>query len=55
MCDDLESTMAELSSKGARFTREVRDDGYGLTVDVAVPGADDILLFQPRYDPPAFL
>ncbi|WP_420751623.1 VOC family protein [Rhodococcus sp. O3] len=55
MCDDLESTMAELSSKGARFTREVRDDGYGLTVDVAVPGADDILLFQPRYEPPAFL
>ena len=55
MCDDLEATMAELSSKGARFTREVRDDGYGLTVDVAVPGADDILLFQPRYEPPAFL
>ncbi len=55
MCDDLDTTMAELSSKGARFTRNVRDDGYGLTVEVAVPGADDILLFQPRYDPPAFL
>lgn len=55
MCDDLEATMAELSSKGARFTGEVRDEGYGVTVDVAVPGTDDILLYQPRYDPPAFL
>lgn len=55
MCDDLEVTMAELSSKGAQFTREIRDEGYGLTVEIAVPGADDILLFQPRYNPPAFL
>jgi catechol 2,3-dioxygenase-like lactoylglutathione lyase family enzyme len=55
MCDDLEATMADLSSKGARFTRDVRDDGYGLTVDVAVPGADDIMLYEPRYEPPAFL
>jgi catechol 2,3-dioxygenase-like lactoylglutathione lyase family enzyme len=55
MCDDLEVTMAELLSKGAQFTREIRDEGYGLTVEIAVPGADDILLFQPRYNPPAFL
>ncbi|MFZ2173909.1 MAG: VOC family protein [Rhodococcus sp. (in: high G+C Gram-positive bacteria)] len=55
ICDDLEVTMAEFSSKGAQFTRKIRDEGYGLTVDVAVPGADDILLFQPRYNPPAFL
>lgn len=37
------------------FFRDVRDDGYGLTVDVAVPGAGNIMLYEPCYEPPAFL
>ena len=31
LCDDIATTVAELTSKGAVFTREVRDDGFGLT------------------------
>ncbi|MEV4640551.1 VOC family protein [Actinoplanes sp. NPDC049548] len=53
MCDDLEATMAELTAKGARFDGEVRDEGWGVTIQLAVPGAGQLTLYQPKYDPPA--
>lgn len=52
-CDDIEATVAELEAKGARFTRPIRDDGWGLTTEVVVPGAGTLEIYQPRYDPPA--
>lgn len=51
MCDDIEATVAELTAKGAVFTRDVRDDGFGLTTSIAVPGAGEMLLYQPRHAP----
>lgn len=38
MCDDLEQTVSDLSAKGAVFTRDIRDDGFGLTTSLRVPG-----------------
>jgi predicted enzyme related to lactoylglutathione lyase len=49
MCDDLQATMDELASRGGRFTTEPADHGYGLVVMMAVPGADDIQLYEPRH------
>ncbi|MGA8113357.1 MAG: VOC family protein [Actinocatenispora sp.] len=49
MCDDITQTVAELEAKGARFTREVRDDGFGLTTMLAVPGAGEIMIYQPKH------
>jgi catechol 2,3-dioxygenase-like lactoylglutathione lyase family enzyme len=49
MCDDIEATMAELEARGARFGGPVEDMGFGLGVNVEVPGADDILLYEPRH------
>lgn len=49
MCDDIQATMRELEAKGARFSGEVEDMGFGLGVMLAVPGADDILLYQPKH------
>jgi hypothetical protein len=49
MCDDILSTVAELKDKGAEFHGEVQDHGYGLVVMMAVPGADDIMLYEPRH------
>lgn len=49
MCDDLEGTMAELKAKGAEFSGEIQDHGYGLVVMLKVPGADDIQLYQPTH------
>lgn len=49
MCDDIEATVAELTAKGAVFTRDIRDDGFGLTTSLAVPGAGEMMLYQPRH------
>src|SRR4051794_14502929 len=53
MCDDLATTMAELSAKGAEFNGDVTDQGWGLAARLKVPGAGEITLYQPRYDAPA--
>lgn len=54
--DDLEATVADWSGKGAEFTREIRDDGFGLTVDVRVPGTGtQMMVYQARYELPALL
>jgi predicted enzyme related to lactoylglutathione lyase len=53
VCDDIEATVAELRAKGAEFTRDVRDDGFGLTIGVRIPGGGTMMVYQPRYDPPA--
>jgi len=48
-CDDVEATKAELEARGAEFTSEIVDEGYGLVTTVAVPGADDLMLYQPKH------
>jgi catechol 2,3-dioxygenase-like lactoylglutathione lyase family enzyme len=53
MCDDLERTMAGLTAKGAEFDGGVTKESWGLTVRLKVPGAGQITLYQPLYDPPA--
>lgn len=53
MCDDIQETIAELSAKGARFKGDVQDMGFGLTIMMELPGADDIMLYQPQH-PTAF-
>ena len=53
VCDDLEQTMADLAAKGAQFAGEVQDETWGTTVAVQVPGGPQLMLYQPKYDPPA--
>ena len=49
MCDDLAETMSQLESRGAQFTGRIEEEAYGLTVMLKVPGADDIMLYEPRH------
>lgn len=49
MCDDIEQTVTELKARGAEFTCEVRDEGFGLTTTLSIPGAGDMQLYQPRH------
>jgi len=53
MCDDIEATIEELRGRGAGFNGAVEDMGFGLGIMLVVPGADDILLYQPSH-PTAF-
>ena len=54
MCDDLAATMAELGERGAEFAGAVQEEPWGSTVQVRVPGAGTMMLYQPKYRPPAF-
>ena len=53
MCDDINKTVAELEAKGAEFTGGIHDQGFGLTTKLKVPGAGEMLLYQPQH-PPAY-
>lgn len=51
MCDDLEATMAELRAKGIEFEGEPLDEGWGLTIDMVLPGNTKLMLYEPHYEP----
>jgi catechol 2,3-dioxygenase-like lactoylglutathione lyase family enzyme len=49
MCDDVEATVADLTGRGVEFLRPVRDDGFGLTTELLIPGAGPMMLSPPRH------
>ena len=49
MCDDLEATMAELRAKGIEFDGEPLDEGWGITIDMVLPGDTKLMPYEPRY------
>lgn len=50
MCDDIESTVADLRSKGVAVADEIVDEGFGLTTMITIPGAGQMMLYQARHD-----
>jgi hypothetical protein len=52
MCDDIESTVAELKAKGVEFVRDVSDEGFGLLTALKVPGGGELGLYEPRHPLP---
>jgi catechol 2,3-dioxygenase-like lactoylglutathione lyase family enzyme len=53
MCEDIEDTVAELTSRGARFSGAIEARGFGRTITLLVPGGGEMLLYEPRH-PTAF-
>lgn len=49
MCDDVETTRSELEGRGAQFSGGIEDLGFGLCTFVQVPGADDVMIYQPKH------
>ncbi len=49
VCDDIASTVDELRAKGVEILREPRDDGFGVTVDVGLPGGVQLQVYEPRH------
>jgi predicted enzyme related to lactoylglutathione lyase len=52
MCDDIHATVAELSAKGAQFTRPVSTEGFGLMTALRIPGGAELGLYEPRHPSP---
>lgn len=49
MCDDIEQTVSDLQAKGAEFAGPIQPQGFGLTALLKVPGAGEMMLYQPRH------
>ena len=48
-CDDIHATIAELKGRGVVFDGEVADAGFGLAVQLMMPGGVRVQLYQPHY------
>ncbi len=49
MCDDIEETVAALTSRGAEFAGGITDREFGLTAMLRIPGAGEMMLYQPLH------
>ena len=49
MCDDIGSTIADLSSKGVVFDGEPENRGFGIGVKMVLPGGVEVMLYEPRH------
>jgi predicted enzyme related to lactoylglutathione lyase len=49
MCEDITATKAELEAKGATFTTGIVDYGFGRAAHLDVPGAGDLMVYEPRH------
>jgi len=49
MCDNISRTIAELRAKGVDVDPETRDEGYGITTMMHLPGGCDVMLYEPRH------
>jgi hypothetical protein len=49
ICDDLAATVADLRAKGVEISRDARDDGWGITATIVLPGGVDVMVYEPRH------
>jgi hypothetical protein len=49
MCDNMQKTVAELRSRGVHFEGEPKDEGYGITIMMVLPGDVKVMLYEPRH------
>lgn len=52
ICDNVAATVEELKAKGVEFEGDIADHGWGLVATMKVPGAGDMMLYQPRHASP---
>ena len=52
MCDDIQTTIAELEAKGVEFTGPVSEARFGLITSMRVPGGGELGLYEPRHPTP---
>jgi catechol 2,3-dioxygenase-like lactoylglutathione lyase family enzyme len=49
MCDDIHATVKALRAKGITIHGEPSDQGWGVTVMMALPGDCMVMLYEPRH------
>ncbi len=48
-CDDIHKTVADLKSRGVKFTSGITDEGWGMLTHFRMPGNMQVELYEPKY------
>jgi predicted enzyme related to lactoylglutathione lyase len=48
-CDDVRATVEELKRRGAKFSGEIKDMGWGLVMHLEMPGGCSAMLYERKY------
>jgi catechol 2,3-dioxygenase-like lactoylglutathione lyase family enzyme len=49
MCDDIEKTLAELTSRGVTISKAISNQGWGLLASIMLPSGPELSIYQPRH------
>ena len=49
MCDNIGTTIAELRARGVNVVGDPKDEGYGITTMLHLPGGCEVMLYEPRH------
>lgn len=49
MCDDLETTIAELRARGVEFAGDIAEHRWGRSIQIALPDGTELMLYQPLH------
>lgn len=49
MCDNLDATLSELNQKGITAQGSPRDEGWGISIIINLPGGLEVMLYEPRH------
>ena len=53
MTDDVYATVAKLEAKGVKFTRPIKDAGWGLLTALELPDGRELGLYEPKHPRPS--
>ena len=49
LCDDITRTVDDLKGKGIVFKGEPTDEGFGIVINMVLPGDVEVMLYEPRH------
>ena len=49
LCDEINSTVADLESRGVKFSSPVTDARFGFVTSLTLPGGAELGLYQPKH------
>ena len=49
LCDDINSTVADLEKRGVKFSSPITDARFGFVTSLTLPGGAELGLYQPKH------
>jgi hypothetical protein len=49
LCDDINSTVADLEKRGVKFSSPITDARFGFVTSITLPGGAELGLYQPKH------